>query len=298
MKTIWFFGASHTDGFADGKLQDSKSYPTLVSEQTGYDIINFATSGANNTQTYKFMKMMLLESDLKKPDIVIIEPRTFFDFQIFPRLMLNGKMDHKIITWRNDKDAYYSGWWNDYVKMHTAFQKVSDTFGRNKKINKVLKDLHSENAMDRLDHVQIVDKITGDLKWVPRENFDYTAYVDWYETTLVVFQKLLESNHELPILKLDQEMSSMIYLAKTVTNNVGYLFWDIYKYPKSYSIELKKSLNHLKEYDILGQSVHSLLENNHPKEYEISKQTYLDDHLGPEAHVALAPYITEWVKKC
>ena len=136
----------------------------------------------------------------------------------------------------------------------------------------------------------------NEIVWKNRQPMDYSNWTgSWYDSYMELFSRSLEKS-DYPILRLEQEISSMIYLAKQHTDRVGYLFWDIRKEPKHYSIQVKHSLNHLEQYDILGQNVHDLLESNHRDEYEMSKQTYLDDHLGPESHVALAPYITKWIK--
>ncbi len=298
---IWFFGTSHTDGFADGQKHLNRfTFPELVGKQNH---INFGTSGINNLHMYKFMKLMLESKKYKKyknPDIIIIEPRSFYDFKSFPRLFDDGKMIHDEVTWRSRKDAYYSGYHNDYVKMHTAWQLTTESSqrARNKSMHMNLKKLcHAEIAPgDLKDYVQV---FKGDEKvWIKRQPMDYRTWTgSWYDSYMDLFTRTIEKDSDYPILRLEQEISSLIHLALQHTDKVGYLFWEIWKEPKYYK-QVKNSMNCFTQYDILGQTVHELLEEKHPKEYEISKQTYLDDHLGPEAHIAIAPYITKWIKKC
>lgn len=300
---IWFFGTSHTDGFADGqKHLDKFTYAEIVGKKTKHDYINFGTSGITNIQIYKFMKILLESKKYKKPDIIIIEPRSHYDYVSFPRMFDDGKMTYDEITWRNNKDAYYSGYHNDYVKMNTAWQltTANSRRARNKQMHNNLRRLSQANKTlpkHHKDHVQVLKN--NEPVWTNRQPMDYSAWTGgWYDSYMEILSRSLEKHSDYPFLRLDQEISSMIYLAKQYTDKVGYIFWDIWKEPEHYSIQLKNSLNHLNQYNILGQTVHELLEEKHPKEYEISKQTYKDDHLGPEAHIAIAPHITKWIEKC
>ena len=297
---IWFFGTSHTDGFADGQKHiDNFNYAEIAGKK---NYINFGTSGINNLHMYKFMKIMLESEKYKKPDIIIIEPRSFYDFKSFPRLFDDGKMTYDDITWRNNKDAYYSGYHNDYIKMYPAWQLTTENSSRarNKIMHRNLTELCQTEKVKKLpknlrDYVQVLKD--NEPVWIKRQPMDYSTWTgSWYDDYMELVNRSLEKLSDYPILRLEQEVSSMIYLAKQYTDKVGYLFWEIWKQPKQYNTQVKNALNHLKQYDILGQTVHELLEEKHPKEYEISKQTYDDNHLGPEAHIALAPYITKWIK--
>jgi hypothetical protein len=248
------------------------------------------------------MKIMLESEKYKKPDTIIIEPRSFYDFKSFPRLFDDGKMTYKEVTWRNQKDAYYAGYHNDYIKMYPAWQltTANSRRARNKRMNMNLQRLCQTEKVEKLpknlrDYVQVLKD--NEPIWIKRQPMDYSTWVgSWYDDYMELVNRSLEKLSDYPILRLEQEISSMIYLAKQYTDKVGYLFWEIWEQPKQYNTQVKNALNHLKQYDILGQTVHELLEEKHPKEYEISKQTYKDDHLGPEAHIALAPYITKWIK--
>ena len=298
---IWFFGTSHTDGFADGqKHLDQLTYTEIVGEKTKHDYINFGTSGINNLLIYKFMKIMLESKKYKKPDIIIIEPRSYYDYVSFPRLFNDGKMTYDEITWRNKNDAYYTGYHNDYVKMHTAWQLTTGNSkrARNNSMHMNLKRLSQDDKIlpeNLKDYVQVLKD--NEPVWVNRQPMDYSTWTgSWYDSYMEILSRSLEKHSDYLVLRLEQEMNSMIYLAKQYTDKVGYMFWDIWREPNHYSIQVKNSLNHLKQYDILGQTVHELLEEKHPVEYKVSKQTYKDDHLGPEAHIALAPYITKWIK--
>lgn len=298
---IWIFGTSHTDGFADGqKHLDQLTYTEIVGEKTKHDYINFGTSGINNLLMYKFMKIMLESKKYKKPDIIIIEPRSYYDYVSFPRLFNDGKMTYDEITWRNKNDAYYTGYHNDYVKMHAAWQLTTGNSkrARNKRMHINLKRLCQTDKIlpkNLKDYVQVLKD--NEPVWVNRQPMDYSTWTgSWYDSYMEILSRSLEKHSDYPFVRLDQEISSMIYLAKQYTDKVGYMFWDIWKEPKHYRMQLKNSLNHLKQYDILGQTVHELLEENHPVEYKVSKQTYKDDHLGPEAHISIAPYITKWIK--
>ena len=297
---IWFFGTSHTDGFADGqKHSDQLTYAAIASKKNH---INFATSGINNLHMYKFMKMLLESDKYKKPDIIIIEPRSYYDYVSFPRLFNDGKMTYDEVTWRNKQDAYYSGYHNDYIKMHTAWQLTTENSqrARNKRMQENLLRLCQTKPVNQLPkNLKDCVQVLKDNKpvWIKRQPMDYSTWTGrWYDSYMEILGRSLEKHSDYPTLRLEQEINSMIYLAKQYTDKVGYIFWDIVKEPKHYNTQVKNSLNHLKQYDILGQTVHELLEEKHPKEYEISKQTYLDDHLGPEAHIALAPYVAKWIK--
>ena len=298
---IWIFGTSHTDGFADGqKHLDQLTYTEIVGEKTKHDYINFGTSGITNIQIYKFMKILLESKKYKKPDIIIIEPRSYYDYVSFPRLFNDGKMTYDEITWRNKNDAYYTGYHNDYVKMHTAWQltTANSRRARNNSMHMNLKRLCQADKIlpeNLKDYVQVLKD--NEPVWVNRQPMDYSTWTgSWYDSYMEILSRSLEKHSDYLTLRLEQEMNSMIYLAKQYTDKVGYIFWDLWREPNHYSIQVKNSLNHLKQYDILGQTVHELLEENHPVEYKVSKQTYKDDHLGPEAHIALAPYITKWIK--
>ena len=184
---IWFFGTSHTDGFADGqKHLDQLTYTEIVGEKTKHDYINFGTSGINNLLIYKFMKIMLESKKYKKPDIIIIEPRSYYDYVSFPRLFNDGKMTYDEITWRNKNDAYYTGYHNDYVKNTTLI-----TIGNN----------NMELSMSNMNNTVInIHGIRNDI----RRNID-----DLHNSIRTVLSSLLPRNNggKRKIKKIKEELS-------------------------------------------------------------------------------------------
>ena len=293
---IWFFGTSHTDGFADGiKQQDKASYPELVGNQTGQSFINFGTSGAQNLQIFDFIKIAVSDKTIQRPDAIIIEPRMFYDHGSFPRLTLEGKMTHKTITWRSDSDAYYSGWWNDFLKMYACWQKTKSTRNRQQQHHK---QLQFWSTMHNVDNQWLQRRTEHDeIEWVKRESFDYTQWCgEWYDSMMQLVNRVEQQSHPYALLKLEQEVMSMIFAAQTVTDCVGIFFWGSDIDVKQEITNKFKGMQTLKSYNILGdQTVHQVLAKNHRKQYLKSQKTYIDAHLGPEAHNVLAPYISNWV---
>jgi|13_taG_2_1085334.scaffolds.fasta_scaffold00318_16 hypothetical protein len=293
---IWFFGTSHTDGFADGvKHQDTASYPELVGNQTGQPVINFGTSGAQNLQIFDFIKIVASDKTIQRPDAIIIEPRLFYDHVSFPRLTLEGDMTHETITWRSDSDAYYSGWWNDFLKMYACWQKTTSTRKRQQQHHDHLRFWSTNDGTDTILQKRT---LANKLKWVEREPFDYTEWCgEWYDSKQQLVTQVEEQSHPYALLKLEQELMSMIFAAQTVTDCVGIFFWGNDIDNKKEITNKFKGIQTLKPYNILGdQTVHQVLAKNHRKQYLKSQKTYIDAHLGPEAHDALAPYISNWIK--
>jgi hypothetical protein len=293
---IWFFGTSHTDGFADGiKHQDKLSYPELVSKLTGQPVINFGTSGAQNLQLLDFIKTVANDKTIPRPDAIVIEPRMYYDHESFPRLTLEGKMTHETITWRSESDAYHTGWWNNFLKMYACWQKTTTTTKRTKKHHEHLHFWHT--AAGTSPYLQRRTE-TDELEWVKREPFDYTEWCgEWYDSKQMLVTTVEEQSHPYALLKLEQDLTSMIFAAQQVTDCVGIFFWGNETDNANEITNKFKHLDHLKTYNILqDQTVHQVLEKNHPVEYNTSKKTYIDVHLGPEAHVVLAPYISNWIK--
>ena len=192
---IWFFGTSHTDGFADGqKHLDKFTYAEIVGKKSQ---INFGTSAINNLHMYKFMKILLESNRYKKPDIIIIEPRSFYDYKSFPRLFDDGKMTFDEITWRNKKDAYYSGYHNNYLKMHTAWQLTTENSqrARNKQMHKNLTELtHRRSSIPPqykdYDYVQVLKD--NEKVWIKRQPMDYSIWSgSWYDSYMEILLSLI-----------------------------------------------------------------------------------------------------------
>ena len=304
---IWFFGTSHTDGFADGIKQDCASFSHLVADSLDVDYINFGTSGANNTQIYNALKSAINDKSLTRPSTIIIEPRNFWDFKVFPRLYdTHDQIESNDFEWRNKNDAMYVAWKNDYKQVYKIWRELVDNNQyQGRKFTKQFRTnlLNLQTAMttgplsawrEGNDVVNIVDDTRKGYPWIPKQSHDmYDKWIsDWYTTYQDLTLETFSRKHQLSYIKLANEISGLILLAKSVTDQVGFMLWEMSDYDL-----YKKQSAHLDSYEIFDSPVHNVLKSKHPVEYETSKQTYIDAHLGPEAHTAIAPYIKNWIGK-
>ena len=300
---IWFFGTSHTDGFADGiKHTDKPTFAELTAKKLKMDYINFATSGSDNLQMYKAMKAAINDKSLARPDYIIIEPRCHYSFKDFPKLYNCSDSINLEFQWRNKNDAIYIGYSNEYSYVYKAwndaYKETDSKFKRNdSKFLKAVKRnlLTYQSYVSSGNAVQALDE-NNNSYWVPADPLEkYDEWIGiWYTHYLSLVSEIFHKRHDIAYTKLEQEISSLVLLATTITDNVGYFIWNFSD--AGDETTYKERLSHLKKYQIFDQTVHSVLRNKHPKEYETSLIEYVDEHLGPTAHKVLSPYITKWIK--
>jgi len=296
---IWFFGTSHTDGFADGiKHTDKPTFAQLVAKKLKMDYINFATSDSGNLQMYKCMKAAIADSTLTRPDYIIIEPRIHYSFKDFPKLFNCSDSINPEFHWRNKNDAVYLGFWNEYTHVYKAWNDAHNEskFKRNDAefLKSVKKHLLKYQSPLSDGSVLVLDKNKNKV-WVKGDSLDnYNEWIGvWYTHYLSLIGEQFSKRHDIIYSKLEQEISSLILLATTVTPNVGYILWDLDVLDEE---NIKNRMSHLSKYQIFDSSVHTFLNKKHPEEYKISQTEYIDAHLGPTAHKVLAPYIVKWIK--
>lgn len=298
---IWFFGTSHTDGFADGiKHTDKPTFAELTAKKLKMDYINFGTSGSDNLEMYKCMKSAINDKSLARPDYIIIEPRCHYSYKEFPKLFNCSDSINPEFHWRNKNDAVYLGFWNEYIHIYKAWndahKETNSKFKRNdvkflKSVKKHLIKYQSPNN----PKVLVLDENKNKI-WISSDKLDnYDDWIGvWYTHYLSLVSEQFFKRHDIVYSKLEQEISSLILLATTVTPNVGYMIWNLDNTDEEI---IKNRTAHLSKYQIFDSTVHSFLNKNHKTEYEISLTEYIDDHLGPTAHKVLAPHIIKWIKK-
>jgi hypothetical protein len=298
---IWFFGTSHTDGFADGiKHTDKPTFADLVAKKLKMNYINFATSGSDNLQMYKCMKAAIADTTIERPAYIIIEPRIHYSFKDFPKIFNCSDSINLPFHWRNKNDAVYIGFWNEYMHVNKAWNKTFDELKDKSRVSEktflktIKQNLLKYQSPMHGNFVLTLDENNNHI-WVEGKSIDnYDNWLgDWYKQYLSFVGETFAVGHDYVYTKLEQEISSLLLLASTVTTNVGYMFWDFNETEEEIFL---KRLQHLKHYQIFDSSVHLFLKNNHNKEYNISKTEYIDAHLGPTAHKVLAPYIVNWIK--
>tara|TARA_R110000868_G_scaffold1415_1_gene11027 strand:+ start:828 stop:1799 length:972 start_codon:yes stop_codon:yes gene_type:complete len=310
---IWFFGTSHTDGFADGeKFANSLTFSDITAAELDMNYINFGTSGSDNTQMLNCMKAAINDTTIPRPDTIIIEPRNRYDYKIFPKLYKFSDSINKNFRWRNKNDAVYIGFWNDYVRLYDPWMTLAESgvdpssSGFLKKLKAaflkefpVAKDGYIRHFVE-LEEDELYDEINsvaGDIivKWRPRNKLDeYDEWWGkWYESMLSQMSETYRQNHNILHVKLEQEISALLLLATSITDNVGCMVWDMHP---THWCKFRSGTQHLNKYMIFNETVHTVLEQNHYEDYIISTHEYMDDHLGPTAHQILAPYIIKWIK--
>jgi len=310
---IWFFGTSHTDGFADGKkFPNSLTFSDMTAAELDMNYINFGTSGSDNTQILNCLKAAIDDTTIPRPDTIIIEPRNRYDYKLFPKLYKFSDSIAKPFKWRNKNDAVYTGFWNDYVKLYTPWVKLVES-GVDPSSSRFLKKLKASfikdypvakdgyirhlvkpEELDPNDRINYADD-TIIVKWRPGDKLDeYDEWWGkWYESMLSQLLEIEKQNHDILHVKLEQEISALLLLANSITDNVGCIVWEM---NTAHWRKFRSTTQHLNRYMIFNETVHTVLEQNHYEDYIISKNEYVDAHLGPTAHRVLTPYIIKWIK--
>ena len=309
---IWFFGTSHTAGTCHGKwhqiypehyvgkedflkdkfykgnkkVRDSIKYipvpwPRILAKNLGIDYLNFASPGANNLEIYSVLRTAVLDTSLPDPDIIIIEPRNFWDFTSFPayKHMYNKASRSKSDTWIKSDTEYKEDLRSDkYLRTHLliyrAFKTMKDTSVPVDHIRRELKDYHRKDGEDLFSD--------SDLD----QYEDY--FGEWYDKYVELCIDTMNSGHADAELHFEQEIASMINIAESRAKRVGYMIWD-------WRVQDQGLEAVDKRYKIVEPCVKQYLKRHHNHEFEISCRECPDDHLGPTVQPIIANKVEEWI---